>query len=76
MGLITHQRSLRKVTYLLSFLGIVVWLLWVPTHLMPADPISRHVEDFGCDLNRSEVRAREKLKYLQAMDHFWNPMGG
>ena len=71
LGLITQQRLLRHVSYLLSIWGILVWLFWVPTHLMLADPVSRHIEDFGCDLNRFEVRARDIFK--DAMDHFLEP---
>ena len=37
---------------------------------MPADPVSRHVEYFGCDLKRSEVRAWYFFKDLEVMNHY------
>ena len=73
MGLITQQRILRNVAYLLSFSGIFVWIFWVPAHLMPADPISRHVEDFGSHWKRSEAKAEENFTDLEAMDRIMVP---
>ena len=69
LGFITQQRILRKVAYLLSFLGVLVRLFCVPTHVMPANPISRYMEDFVCDLKRSEAKAKQNFKELEAMDH-------
>ena len=69
VGLLTQQRLLRRVAYMLSFSGILVWLFWAPTHLMPANPISRHVVDFKGDLGRAQGRAREIFRDLVAMDH-------
>ena len=71
-----HATKIFEEGFPRSFSGNVVWLFGVPTHLMPADPVSRHIEDLRCDLNRSEVGARENCKDLEAMYFFWNPMGG
>ena len=75
VSFLTQQRILRKVSYLLSFSGLTVWLFWVPTHLMPADPVSRHVEDFGCDLEKSKVKAQQIFEELEARDHLLVPYG-
>ena len=40
---------------------------------MPADPASRYVEDFDCDLERA--LGRDFLKDLEAMDHNLEPCG-
>ena len=69
LGLLTQQRLLRQVAYMLSFSGVLVWLFWVPTHLMPVDPISRHVVDFKGDLVKAEGRTRDIFMDLVAMDH-------
>ena len=75
VGFLTQQRILRKVSYLLSFSEIAVWLFWVPTHLMPADPISRYVEDFDCDLDRATIKAKQIFEDLEARDHLMVPYG-
>ena len=42
---------------------------------MPADPVSRHVEDFDCDLGKSKVKARQIFGELEARDHSMVPYG-
>ena len=42
---------------------------------MPADPISRYVEDFDCDLDKSEAKAHQVFRELEAMAHVMVPYG-
>ena len=42
---------------------------------MPADPVSRHVEDFDCDLGKSNIKAQQIFEELEARDHLMVPYG-
>ena len=42
---------------------------------MPADPISRYVEDFDCDLDRATIKAKQIFEDLEARDHLMVPYG-
>ena len=42
---------------------------------MPVYPISRHVEDFNCDLDQSETKAHQVFAELEAMDYLMVPYG-
>ena len=42
---------------------------------MPADPVSRHVEDFDCDLGKSKIKAQQIFEELGARDHMMVPYG-
>ena len=42
---------------------------------MPADPVSRYVEDFGCDLDKSAIKAKQIFEELEARDHLMVPYG-
>ena len=57
LGLLTQQKLVRKVSYLLALSELEVWLFWGPTLLMPADPMSRYVEEFVCSLHNATQRA-------------------
>ena len=46
VGLVTQQRLLRKISYLVKREGLGVELGWVGTDSMPADPVSRRFEKF------------------------------
>ena len=42
LGFRSQQVILQRVSFLLSRSGLQVWGFWVPAHLIPADPKSRH----------------------------------
>ena len=42
---------------------------------MPADPISRYIEDFGGDMLRAEAKAGEIAHALEGMEHAMEYMG-
>ena len=42
---------------------------------MPADPVSRYVEDFGCDSDKSAIKAKQIFEELEARDHLMEPYG-
>ena len=65
VGLISQQRVLRQISYMLARSELKVWLFWVPTAFMPADPISRYLEDFGADMGKAETKAREIYQNLK-----------
>ena len=69
VGFRSQQVILKKVSYLLSRSGLQVWIFWVPTHLMPADPISRYLEGFGGSLSKASKEARKFLATLKANRH-------
>ena len=70
MGLATQQRLLRELVYVWKRSGIQVFLYYVQSALMPADPISRVREHWGGNKAKSlanvtkifgEVRAQPCL---------------
>ena len=65
VGFKSQQLMLKKVSYLLSRSGLHVWGFWVPTNLMPADPISRYVEDFEGCMPKVLKEARRVLKHVK-----------
>ena len=75
VGFLSQQKILRKMSYMISRSGIQVKIYWVPSELMPADPISRYIEDFGGDMRRAEVKAREIAHALEGMEHEMEYMG-
>ena len=51
-GLRTQLRVLRALTWVLHNTGILVKLVWVPSVLHPADPMSRITVDFGGEVHQ------------------------
>ena len=66
---LSQQKILRQISYLISRSGIQVKLFWVPSQLIPADPISRYLDDFGGSMGLAEARAVEIVHDPQAMEH-------
>ena len=62
-------------SYLISRSGIQVKIFWVPSELMPTDPVSRYLDDFGGNMGEAELRALEIFHDLQAMEHEMKYMG-
>ena len=68
VGFLSQQKILRKMPYLIPRSGIQVQVYWAPSELMPADPISRYIEDFGGDIRRAEAKAIEIACALEGME--------
>ena len=75
VGFLSQQKILRKMSYLISRLGIQVNISWAPSEPMPADPVSSYLEDFGGNMGVVELRAIEIFHDLQAMEHEMECMG-
>ena len=64
---------LGNVPHLLPCSQLLVCPFWVPTHLMPVDPVSRYVGDWDGDLEKLEERVGKRFMDLRAMDHYIEP---
>ena len=64
-GLRTQLRVLRALTWVLHNTGILVKLVWVPSVLHPADPMSRITVDFGGEVHQAEMAAWRRWDVLQ-----------
>ena len=53
----TQLRVLRALTWVLYNTGVIVRLIWVPSELHPADPMSRVDMDFGGRVHQAELEA-------------------
>ena len=65
VGLLSQQRLLRQIVYLLGGFKIRVFLHWVRSEMMPADPVSRHLENFDSNLAEAEKESRNIFRSLR-----------
>ena len=60
-----HQQAiLRSLARILWVSGLVVRLVWVPSDLMPGDPMSRVNSEHGGSQARAEVRAWDIWQHM------------
>ena len=78
VGLDTQQRVLRRIIYLLGRSKLTVYVHWVPSELMPADPISRYLDDSGGYMYVARAKADvifEKLRQDHSAMRFMGVVG-